>query len=263
VQFSPVPWIEALRQSHDRLRATVEPLGPAGLEKPSYASEWSIAQVLSHLGSEAEIFELILDAGLTGQQAPGGEASQAIWDKWNARTPAEVAVESLRADEALVERFESLDDTQRALVSLSLFGMDANLTTVVRMRLGEHAVHSWDIAVTLDSSATVAADSAELVIDSMGQISAWAGQPDGTELTVKVSTTSPERQFVLRAADGKVTLTDSAAADSVRQAGLPELRLPAEAFIRLVYGRLDPAHTPPVEADGVELDDLRKIFPGF
>jgi len=44
---------------------------------------------------------------------------------------------------------------------------------------------------------------------------------------------------------------------------LLELRLPAEAFVRLVYGRLGPHHTPPVEADVIDLDELRQLFPGF
>ncbi|MGH9020497.1 MAG: hypothetical protein ACRDV0_05700, partial [Acidimicrobiales bacterium] len=40
-----------------------------------------------------------------------------------------------------------------------------------------------------------------------------------------------------------------------------ELTLPAEALCRLVYGRLDPAHTPPgVEGDA--LDFLRGVFGG-
>ena len=44
---------------------------------------------------------------------------------------------------------------------------------------------------------------------------------------------------------------------------LPTLHLPAEAFVRLVYGRLDADHTPHrVQADGLDLDDLRKVFPG-
>jgi hypothetical protein len=41
------------------------------------------------------------------------------------------------------------------------------------------------------------------------------------------------------------------------------VRLPAEAFLRLVYGRLDPDHTPPVDTQDVELGTLRSIFPGF
>ena len=71
MQTSPDPWIGALRRSHDRLQALVEPLGLSQLEQRSYASEWSIAQVLSHLGSQAEIFGGFLEAGLTGQDPPG------------------------------------------------------------------------------------------------------------------------------------------------------------------------------------------------
>ena len=39
---------------------------------------------------------------------------------------------------------------------------------------------------------------------------------------------------------------------------------PAEAFLRLVYGRLDPDHTPAVDLDAadVTLDELRRTFPG-
>ena len=65
---SPGPWISALRHSHDRLRAGVEPLGPDQLTQRSYPSEWTIAQVLSHLGSQAEIFGLVLEAGLAGRE---------------------------------------------------------------------------------------------------------------------------------------------------------------------------------------------------
>src|SRR5208282_4296582 len=101
--------IGALRHSHDRLQALVEPLDLDQLEQLSYASEWSIAQVLSHLGSQAEIFGLLLDAGLTGQDPPGPEAFPPIWDVWNAKSPQAQASDALRADQVTVERFESLD----------------------------------------------------------------------------------------------------------------------------------------------------------
>src|SRR5690348_546816 len=73
VEPSPQTWIDALRESHDALRANVEPLDESRLREGSYCSEWSIAQVLSHLGSGAEIFGLILDAGLAGAEPPGQE----------------------------------------------------------------------------------------------------------------------------------------------------------------------------------------------
>jgi hypothetical protein len=44
--------------------------------------------------------------------------------------------------------------------------------------------------------------------------------------------------------------------------GAPDLTLPAEAFIRLVYGRLDPEHTPSFDGDPELLDSLRSVFPG-
>ena len=59
-----------------------------------------------------------------------------------------------------------------------------------------------------------------------------------------------------------VTLTP-ADGDATPELGLSELRLPAEALIRLVYGRLDEAHTPPAKTAGVELGELRQIFRGF
>jgi hypothetical protein len=46
-----------------------------------------------------------------------------------------------------------------------------------------------------------------------------------------------------------------------RTAAPADITLPAEAFARLVYGRLDPEHTPPGE-QGAVLDVLRAVFPG-
>jgi uncharacterized protein (TIGR03083 family) len=257
METSPDPWIGALRHSHDRLQAVVEPLGRADLEQRSYASEWSIAQVLSHLGSGAEIFGLFLEAGLTGQEPPGRDAFVPVWNIWNAKGPQAQATDGLQADEASVERFESLDPGQKAGLRLHMFGMDMDLTGLVRMRLGEHAVHTWDVAVALDPSATVAPDAVVLLIDTVGQLAARAAKPDGKPRRIRVSTSDPERHFLLETGEG-VTLTESDGEE-----GLPELRLPAEAFIRLVYGRLGPHHTPQVGADGVDLEELRQLFPGF
>jgi uncharacterized protein (TIGR03083 family) len=278
---SPGPWISALRHSHDRLQAGVEALDLAQLERRSYAGEWSIAQVLSHLGSQAEIFGLFLDAGLTGQDPPGGEEFVPIWDSWNGKDPQAQASDALRADEATLERFESLDAGEQARLHLKVFGMELGAAGLARMRVGEHAIHTWDVLVALDPSATVAPDAVALLIDTLGQLAAMAGKPDGKRRRVRVSTTNPDRQFILEtgeavtltASDGGVTPEpddsephDSEPHDSEphdSEQGPSELRLPAEAFVRLVYGRMDAAHTPPVEVAGVDLDELRQIFPGF
>jgi uncharacterized protein (TIGR03083 family) len=250
-------WIEALRSSHETLQALVEPLSDSQLEQASYASEWSIAQVLSHLGSQAEIFGLFLDAGLSGEDPPGRDVFAPIWDAWIARSPRAQADDALQADGTLVEWFESLDPEQHETLHMKLFGMELDTTGLARMRLGEHAVHTWDIAVVLDPAATIATDAVALLVDTLGQVVARSGKPEGKERQVHVSTNNPERHFTLEIGES-VTLTISDRAE-----GLPKLRLPAEAFVRLVYGRLDPAHTPSVETDGIQLDELRRVFPGL
>jgi uncharacterized protein (TIGR03083 family) len=257
METSPAPWIDALRRSHDRLQAVAGQLDLDQLQRTSYASEWSIAQVLSHIGSQAEIFGLFLDAALSEQDPPGPDAFPPIWETWNAKSPQDQAADALRADETVTARFESLDDDQRKRLRLSLFGMDLDAAGLARMRLGEHAVHTWDVAVALDPAATLAPDAVGLLVDTLGQLAARAGKPGGIQRRLHVSTSSPVRHFTLETGD-KVTLVASEYSE-----GLPELGLPAEAFIRLVYGRLDPAHTPPVESRRADLDELRQVFPGF
>jgi hypothetical protein len=144
---------------------------------------------------------------------------------------------------------ESLDPDQLARLHLNLFGMDLDATGLARIRVSEHAVHTWDVAV--------APDAAGLLVDTLGPFVARAAKPDGVQRRLRVSTTDPEREFILETKES-VTLTPADGEED-----LPEFRLPAEALIRLVYGRLDPAHTPPVHASGVDLDELRAIFPGI
>ncbi|HEV2372788.1 MAG TPA: maleylpyruvate isomerase family mycothiol-dependent enzyme [Streptosporangiaceae bacterium] len=268
-ETSPGPWIAALRRSHDNLQALVEPLGDDQLQQRSYCSDWSVAQVLSHLGSGAQIFGLFLDAGLSGQEPPGREAFQPIWEAWNTRTPQTQATDALLTDELLTRRFESLDTEQRARLRLQMWGMDLDTTGLARMRLSEHVVHTWDVAVVLDPSATVAADAVDLLVDTIGLTAARSGKPDGKPRLVHVTTTDPVRHFTLETGEA-VTLSPADAGEEAGTAslasadpGMPELRLPAEALIRLVYGRLDPAHTPSAGAREVDLDNLRGIFQGF
>jgi uncharacterized protein (TIGR03083 family) len=251
------PVVTALRHSHDGLARIVAPLDVPQLELPSYAADWSVAQVLSHLGSQAQIFNLFLDAGLSGQDPPGAEAFQPIWAEWDARDARAQAADSLSANEALVRRFESLDEAQRDRFRLKAFGMDVDAAGLARMRLGEHAVHSWDVAVAFDPTAMVAGDSVSLLIDTLSPLAARAGKADGKQRRILISTTGPTREFLLQTGES-VTLEESGG-----DYDLPALQLPAEALVRLVYGRLDPAHTPAVEADQVDLGELRQIFPGF
>jgi uncharacterized protein (TIGR03083 family) len=248
--------MSALRTSQDILTAAVEPLDAEQLEQLSYDSEWSIAQVLSHVGSQAEIFGLLLDAGLSGGDPPGQGDFAPIWDRWNARGLQAQATDSLAVNRALIERFESLDAGQRERFRLKTWGMDLDLAGLLSLRAGEHAVHTWDVVVALDPAATVAPDAVELLLGTL-ELTAGRAKPDGTKRRIHVATSSPERHFTLETGDS-VKLVAFEPDDYEA-----ELQLPAEAFVRLIYGRLDPAHTPALEARGVDLDELRDVFPGF
>ncbi|MGI8701213.1 MAG: maleylpyruvate isomerase N-terminal domain-containing protein [Nocardioidaceae bacterium] len=53
---SPEPHLTALRNSRDRLSVALSSLNQDQLAGPSYDDDWSIGQVASHLGSQAEIY---------------------------------------------------------------------------------------------------------------------------------------------------------------------------------------------------------------
>ena len=108
----------------------------------------------------------------------------------------------------------------------------------VALRLNEHALHTWDIEVTLDPGAAVAPGSAQVVIDNLQMMVRFTGKPTGTDHTVAVRTSEPRRGFAIVIGADAVLLEPAEPADE------PDLLIPAEAFIRLVFGRLDPVTRP-------------------
>jgi uncharacterized protein (TIGR03083 family) len=259
VESDPKPWIAALRSSHGRLTALVEPLVPDGVEAPSMASEWTIAQVLSHLGSQADIFSSILDAAVTGRPLPGPDAFPPVWDEWNAKTPQAQVVDSLAANGAFLDQVGALTDAQLATLRFPMFGMDLDVTGFLRMRLNEHALHTWDVAAALDPAARVSSDAVDLAVDALPEMARRVGKTQEGPLRLRVVTTGPARDLVLVVGDEvAVDGWDGGPSDGV-------LRLPAEAWVRLVYGRLDAAGGPEIEldAEGVTLDRLHRVFPGL
>jgi len=256
-------WLSAVRNSQDRMAALLKPLGDNEVTAPSYASEWTIAQVASHLGSQAEIFGLFLRAGLRGEPGPDGAVFAPIWDQWNALTPMQQVADSVAVNEEFVTTLEHIPADQQRAFALSMFGTDLDLAGLAALRLGEHAVHTWDIAVALDPTARLAPDAVELLIDRIPQTASRAGKPAPGTDPITIDTFEPERRFHL-SLDPDVRLSpDVAVATDASTSSAGTLRLPAEALVRLVYGRLRPDTTPAEVADDVRLAQLRDVFPGF
>ena len=99
MEQDPLVWIAALRSGHDSLAEFVAGASADDLARRSMATEWSVAQVLSHLGSGAEI-------GLAGRTGEAIE-NEAVWARWNAKRPEDMASSFVEADEALVSWWES------------------------------------------------------------------------------------------------------------------------------------------------------------
>ena len=264
MESSARTWIGALRGSQQRLASLVGPLSPEQLRQPSYCSDWSIAQVLSHLGSQAEIGQASLAAVLAGTEPLGLDDFKKIWAVWDARDPDEQAAMFLVRDAEQVGRYERLSDDELAGIRAPLFGMEFDAVGLLWLRLGEHAVHSWDVAVSLDPAATIAGDSVALLLDRVSWVAGRAGKADGEPYRVIIETTGPQRSFLLDVGES-VSLSEVAPGAEAAGDGIARIRMPGEALLRLVYGRLDPDHTPPVEilAGDIDLDRLRQTFPGF
>jgi uncharacterized protein (TIGR03083 family) len=247
--------LTALRASVARLRALVEPLDGAQLRASAYPSEWSIAEVLSHVGSGAVIMGLRIEAERSGHEL-ADDFAPPIWDEWNAKSPEAQAADALVADAALVDQFASLTDAEREKLRFSMGPLQLDAQEFVGLRVNEHALHTWDVEVALQPTATLPTDATAVIIDNLGMIAGFTGKPADDERVISVRTTEPSRAFTLALGPSRVALT------ATEYDHPPDLELPAEAFVRLVYGRLDPAHTPPVHGPA-DLDELRRTFPGM
>ena len=262
MEQDPRAWIAALRNSHDRLASLVSELAADQRRGPSYCRDWTVAQLLSHLGSGAEISLLTLRAAIGEGEPLGPDGYAPIWDRWNAKAPAGQVADGLAADEEHISTLERLTDDQLNGIKVSMFGMDLDAVGLIGLRLGEHTMHTWDVAVVSDPAAQLPPDAVSLLIDRVAEfLGPRLGKPQDPPLTVHLAVSGPDRDWTLTAADA-VTVTDGGPAGGAAVDG--EVRIPAEAMLRLAYGRLDPAHTPAaVEADPAVLDRLRTVFPGF
>ena len=251
--------LRAIETSHQHLRGLLQPLDAAGIRAPAYPTEWSIAQTASHLGSGAAITRARLEAGLDRSEGPGNDVFHPIWDEWNAKSPEENVRDALDVDRALIDRLVDLDDAQRDAWYLELFGTN-DLAGFLRLRLFEHVVHTWDIAVALDPTARLAPDAVPLLVDHLAAITHWTAK--ATEpARIQVLTADPDRQFLLDL--GGTSAIGSFDGGDVTAT----LRISAEALIRLVYGRLADDHRTPVAPDvidteGTSLEILVATFPG-
>ena len=246
--------LPVLRSSVQHLSSVVnvEAFNP---DASAYPTEWTIADTMSHIGSGAVILKKSLENTVAIREADGG-FNQSVWDAWNAKAPTDQVADSLVANADLIESLESLSEEQRNDFHFSMGPFNLDFDGFVGMRLNEQALQTWAVDVALNPSATLSSDVAGAIIDNLSIIVGFAGKANGEVKDVTVRTTDPSRDFTLAFAGEKVNLVDAT------HTGAVDFELPAEAFVRLVYGRLD-ADNAPAGIDERQLKSLQKTFPGF
>lgn len=242
-------WLNALESSSARLRAIVEALPEDVLAKPSYASGWSIARVLSHLGSAAEICAGLIDRGSTGDRTPpSADDTRPVWARWDSMSAIEQRAAWYEADQRHRELVAAADPT----TIVPYFAGPLTVPEYAGYRVSEQAVHAWDIEVALDPAATI--PEAELLWERLDLV---VGRFHDTATKARLA---PMR---IGLPDAVLVIGDDVHLRSGHsQNPDAEVLGNREALLRLFYGRNR-------GEDGIKvvgaarLDDLRELFPGF
>jgi uncharacterized protein (TIGR03083 family) len=247
--------LDALASSVDHLRSVITGLSESDYVASAHPTEWTVADVMSHIGSAAIIFKRGVDDSLDDRETPP-QFNQSVWDVWNAKTPHAQVTDALDADQALLTRLLELTPEEKARYSLHLGPMTLDFDQAVQLRLGEHVFHTWDIEEAFDPQVTLQPGAVPFLFGNLAFLMRFAAKSSGNVHTLHVRTSDPQKDFALTQSADAVTL------DEVEGVTQFDLVLPAEAFLRLTYGRLDEEHTP-AGVDPTHLDELRRVFPGF
>jgi uncharacterized protein (TIGR03083 family) len=248
--------LDALETSVAYLRTLSEGLDENQYVASAHPSEWTVADTMSHLGSGAVIMKRRIDDIVGGKETPP-EFNQSVWDVWNAKSPHAQVTDALIADQALLERILEMTPEEREDFVFNLGPMVFDFTKAIGLRLNEHVLHTWDVEEAFDKGATLQRDAVPFMVDNLELVIKFTSKTTGSGDVLRIRTTEPQRELVLTLGAEAVTLEEGEKSDDPHH-----IEMPAESFIRLLYGRLDAAHTP-AAAESEHLENLRLVFPGL
>jgi uncharacterized protein (TIGR03083 family) len=252
--------INAQRRTYEQLAELVTPLTDEQLGHQSGASDWAVSQVLSHIGSGAEIHLDTLKLAQAGHERPTDQ-NEGIWARWNAMSPREQAAGFLHHGKALVEWVGALDAAEREdlRIVLPYLPEPATLALYIGLRLNEDALHGWDVAVAYDDKAEIPTETAEVLLGlyrgPMAFMLGFTGKPAELTTPAHLAVRTPEATLGLDLAE-RAALTDVPAHPD------GELQLPLGAFLRLMAGRYRDLPDDAVSGS-VSAADLQRVFPGY
>ena len=261
------PWLRALDSSSKRLHSIVQDLSYEQLSQPSFAKDWSVAQVLSHLGSAAEICTTLIHRAVEDEATgPQRDELLPVWDRWNGMTP-EAQREGWYEADALhrkaLRALVALDPSRVESLRIPYFAGPLTVTQYAGYRLSEQSLHGWDVAVALDPSAVVSEPELSLLWSRIDLIAtrfrdaATLERLNPRQISVKLTDFGRTLRLELGEELHLVPTELGGAYDT-----LGTVSGSADAVLRLIYGRNRPADQIQTTG-GISLDDLRALFPGF
>jgi hypothetical protein len=72
-----------------------------------------------------------------------------------------------------------------------VFGMTLDAAGLVRLRLSKHAVHTWDVAVTIDPVAVLAPDAVPLLTPNLPRLAGWTGRAGDRPVRARLRAPAP------------------------------------------------------------------------
>ncbi|MGB7103092.1 MAG: maleylpyruvate isomerase family mycothiol-dependent enzyme [Acidimicrobiales bacterium] len=198
---------EALRSSTQYLREIVESLDAEQLRASAYPTEWTIADVLSHLGSGSIIFMRQVDDALSTTPTPS-DFARSVWNEWDAKSPDDQARDLLLADRALVTRIDELSTHNRDRIKISMGPFALDFNQYLGLRINEHVLHTWDIDVVLNSNAVLPGNAVDALLGNLGMIASFAAKPMGTERTYVLQTFDPVKTYTVSLTPDSVTTVE-------------------------------------------------------
>ncbi|HEY7067959.1 MAG TPA: maleylpyruvate isomerase family mycothiol-dependent enzyme [Chloroflexota bacterium] len=238
----------------------------AAWDAPSACRGWAVRDVAAHLSQGAERAVIVVRHALDGAEPPplAPEDRAARMRELRGLLGPALAERFPRDIDAAFRLLEAADAAAFRTVVTVPAGPHT-LLQFAHQRLSEAALHHWDVRAPRDPAATLRPEAAALLVDYLLSRMARMVEHDANagDVTYGFELEGPGGGPVtLTIRDGTATATRGAPA-----APRATLALPAEAWIRLVWGRLDLPRE--LDRGGARLSGerpeaaaLRALFPG-
>jgi uncharacterized protein (TIGR03083 family) len=259
--------VDAVRDEFETLDRYLGSLAPERWRGPTACTEWNLTKLVSHLGSGAVLLLRMVRSGLEGTPPQTPEERQQVWGHFDSLEPEPLYREFQEANRDALAYLDHLPADQRERRIPSFLG-EVPVAVLLRARLAELSLHSWDARVALDPTARLLFESVGPLVD---QTLGWMGRRSNAEARASLAGTVFELDLEGRNRRRVALVVNQDGlelADPGKTAPRATLWLTGEAFVRLAAGRFPfeaAEHNGELALDGDRSAALKlnALFPGY